>query len=103
MVTNYNAPKYRYNIGLRNESFYKNLGFNFVWKWQDNVYYESTFATGTLPAFGTLDGQITYKLPKTKSMIRIGGTNLANQYNRTGFGNPYVGGLYYVSYGYNIL
>jgi outer membrane receptor protein involved in Fe transport len=103
VVTNYNAPKYRYNIGLRNENFYKNLGFNFVWKWQDNVYYESTFATGTLPAFGTLDGQVSYKLPKTKSMIRIGGTNITNQYNRTGFGNPYVGGLYYVSYGYNIL
>jgi outer membrane receptor protein involved in Fe transport len=102
VITNFNAPLYRYNIGLRNENLYKNFGFNFVFKWQDNVYYESTFATGTLPYFGTIDGQVTYKMPKSKSLFRIGGTNLGNFYYRTGFGNPYVGGLYYVSYGYNL-
>jgi outer membrane receptor protein involved in Fe transport len=102
VVTNFNAPLYRYNIGLRNENVWKNIGFNFVWKWQDNVYYESTFATGTLPYFGWLDGQISYKVPNSKSIVRLGGTNLGNNYYRTGFGNPYVGGLYYVSYGYNI-
>lgn len=102
IITNFNAPKYRYNIGLRNENLFKNIGFNFVWKWQDNLYYESTFATGTLPYFGWLDGQISYKMPASKSVIRIGGTNLGNNYYRTGYGNPYVGGLYYVSFGYNI-
>jgi outer membrane receptor protein involved in Fe transport len=103
VVTNFNAPLYRYNIGLRNDNLWKNVGFNFVWKWQDNVYYESTFATGTLPYFGWLDGQFSYKLTKSKSMIRIGGTNLLNKYYRTGYGNPYVGGLYYVSYAFNVL
>jgi len=103
LVTSFNAPLYRYNVGIRNENIWKNVGFNFVWKWQDNVYYESTFATGTLPSFGWLDGQVSFKLPKSKSMIRVGGTNLLNSYYRTGYGNPYVGGLYYVSYGYNIL
>jgi len=103
VVTNFNAPLYRYNLGLRNDNLWKNVGFNFVWKWQDNVYYESTFATGTLPYFGSLDGQFSYRLPKTKSMIRVGGTNILNHYYRTGYGNPYVGGLYYVSYAYNVL
>ena len=102
VVTNFNAPLYRYNIGLRNENLWKNIGFNVVWKWQDNVYYESTFATGTLPYFGWLDGQISYKIPNSKSLVRLGGTNLLNSYYRTGFGNPYVGGLYYVSYAYNL-
>ncbi|MFL5742142.1 MAG: TonB-dependent receptor domain-containing protein, partial [Flavisolibacter sp.] len=102
VVTDFNAPLYRYNLGIRNENLFHNIGFNFVFKWQDDVYYESTFATGTLPSFGWLDGQFSYKLPQSKSLIRIGGTNLLNQYRRTGFGNPYVGGLYYVSYGYNI-
>jgi outer membrane receptor protein involved in Fe transport len=102
VITNFNAPLYRYNIGLRNDNLYKNVGFNIVWKWQDNVYYESTFATGTLPYFGWLDGQISFRIPKSKSLVKIGGTNLGNSYYRTGFGNPYVGGLYYVSYGYNI-
>lgn len=102
VITNFNAPLYRYNLGLRNDNVYKNIGFNIVWRWQDEVLYESTFATGTLPAFGWLDGQISYRIPNAKSLIRIGGTNILNNYKRTGFGNPYVGGLYYVSYGYNI-
>jgi outer membrane receptor protein involved in Fe transport len=101
-VTFFNAPKYRYNIGLRNENVCHNIGFNVVMKWQDDNYYEGTFITGTLPSFAWIDAQISWKMPKTKSLFRIGGTNLANNYARTGFGSPYVGGLYYISYGYNL-
>lgn len=101
-VAYFNAPKYRYNLGLRNENVYRNIGFNFIYRWQDNLYYESTFATGTIPSYGWLDGQISYKIPDTKSQFRIGGTNLLNNYQRTAYGNPYVGGLYYVSFGYNL-
>ncbi|MGN6292618.1 MAG: TonB-dependent receptor [Chitinophagaceae bacterium] len=101
-VSFFNAPKYRFNLGLRNENVYKNVGFNVVAKWQDKNYYEGTFVSGTLPAFTWVDAQITYRPAKTKSVFRIGGTNIGNSYYRTGFGSPYVGGLYYVSYGYNL-
>jgi outer membrane receptor protein involved in Fe transport len=102
LISFFNAPKYRWNIGLRNDNVYKNIGFNVIVKWQDNNFYEGTFVTGTLPSFTWVDAQISYRMPKTKSLIRIGGTNIGNNYFRTGFGSPYVGGLYYVSYGYNI-
>ena len=102
LITFFNAPKYRYNIGLRNDNVYKNVGFNVVAKWQDNVFYEGTFVTGTLPYFTWIDAQITYRPPHTKSLFRIGGTNVGNSYYRTGFGSPAVGGLYYISYGYNV-
>ena len=101
-VTFFNAPKYRYNIGLRNDNMYKGLGFNVVFKWQDNNYYEGTFVSGTLPYFGWWDAQVSYRPYGTKSVFRAGGTNLGNFYARTGFGSPAVGGLYYISYGYNI-
>lgn len=101
-VSFFNAPKYRFNIGLRNENVYKNVGMNVVIKWQDNNYYEGTFVTGTLPYFAWVDAQVTYRPAGTKSVFRAGGTNLGNKYYRTGFGSPSVGGLYYVSYGYNI-
>lgn len=101
-VTYFNAPKYRYNIGLRNDDICKGLGFNVVFKWQDNNYYEGTFVSGTLPYFGWWDGQVSYRPHGTKSVFRIGGTNLGNFYARTGYGSPAVGGLYYISYGYNI-
>ncbi|MFN8291665.1 MAG: carboxypeptidase-like regulatory domain-containing protein [Chitinophagaceae bacterium] len=101
-VTYFNAPKYRYNIGLRNDDVCHGLGFNVVFKWQDNNYYEGTFVSGTLPYFGWWDAQVSYRPAGTKSTFRIGGTNLGNFYARTGYGSPAVGGLYYISYGYNL-
>ncbi|MGQ0739736.1 MAG: TonB-dependent receptor domain-containing protein [Bacteroidota bacterium] len=101
-VTFFNAPKYRYNIGLRNDDVCNGLGFNVVFKWQDNNYYEGTFVSGTLPYFGWWDAQVSYRPKGTKSVFRMGGTNLGNFYARTGYGSPSVGGLYYISYGYNL-
>lgn len=102
VVTFFNAPKYRYNIGLRNDNVCHNIGFNVVAKWQDNNYYEGTFVSGTLPYFTWVDAQISYRPAGTKSTFRVGGTNLGNNYYRTGYGSPAVGGLYYISYGYNL-
>jgi hypothetical protein len=101
-VSFFNAPKYRWNLGLKNENAYKGFGFNVVVKWQDNNFYEGTFVSGTLPYFTWVDGQISYRPAGSKGQFRIGGTNLGNSYYRTGFGSPYVGGLYYFSYGYNL-
>lgn len=101
-VTFFNAPKYRYNIGLRNQNVFHNIGFNVVFKWQDNNFYEGTFVTGTLPYFGGWDAQISYRPQGSKSTFRVAGTNLGNNYYRTGFGSPAVGGLYYISYGFNL-
>jgi len=50
----------------------------------------------------TVDAQFSYKLPKSKSILKIGANNLLNQYYYNAVGNSYVGGLYYVSFGYNI-
>ncbi|GAA4329444.1 hypothetical protein GCM10023184_19970 [Flaviaesturariibacter amylovorans] len=101
-ATAFNAPRYRTNIGLRSDNVFRGIGFNVVWKWQDEVFYEGTFVTGTLPSFSTLDAQVSYRIPNTKSVLRIGGTNIGNEYYRSGYGSPYVGGLYYASFGYNI-
>ena len=101
-VTYFNAPKFRYNIGLRNENVCHNIGFNVVVKYQDNNYYEGTFVSGTLPYFTWVDAQISFRPTGTKSTFRVGGTNLGNNYYRTGYGSPAVGGLYYISYGFNL-
>lgn len=71
--------------------------------WQDAFTWDGELANGTIPAFHTIDGQVNYKFPKIKSMIKIGGTNLTNSYYKNGFGNPEIGGLYYASFGFNIL
>lgn len=35
-------------------------------------------------------------------MLKLGGTNILNHYYRDAFGNPMIGGLYYLSVGYNV-
>jgi outer membrane receptor protein involved in Fe transport len=101
-VAFFNTPKVRYNIGLSNDKLYKNVGFNIVWRWQDALLWEGTFGTGTIPHYGTLDAQVTWRLPNSKTQFKLGASNLLNKYYRSAFGNPQVGGLYYVSFGYNL-
>ena len=98
----FNTPKVRYNVALSNDRFYKNVGFNIVWRWQDELLWQGTFGTGTIPSYGTLDAQVACRIPNSKSQIKIGASNLLNKYYRSAFGNPEVGGLYYLSFGYNL-
>jgi outer membrane receptor protein involved in Fe transport len=98
----FNSPKYRANVGFSNPGLgkKKKLGFNVTWRWQDALFYDSDFATGNLPAVNTVDGQVSYKLSKV--LLKLGATNLLNQYYRNGVGNASIGGIYYVSVGYNV-
>lgn len=102
LVTFFNTPKTRFNIGFSNSNATKGIGFNIIYKWQDKVNWEGTFGSGTIPSFGTLDAQVSYNFTKQKILVKIGGTNITNHYYRNAFGNPYIGGLYYASIGYNI-
>jgi outer membrane receptor protein involved in Fe transport len=103
LVTFFNTPKVRFNITFGNDKVNgSNWGFNILYRWQDEVLWEGTFGTGHVDAFGSLDAQVSYRLPKIKSLIKLGATNLTNSYYTSAFGNPNVGGLYYVSFGYNV-
>ncbi len=101
----FNTPKYRLNTGFANAGLGKNkrVGFNVVLRWQDAFNWDGELANGSLKAFSTVDAQVNYKFPGIKSMIKIGGTNILNQYYQNAYGNPKIGGLYYASLGYNIL
>ena len=104
-ISSYNTPAYRLNIGLSNSGFgkRKKLGFALQYKWQDAFRYENDFANGAIEAFSTMDAQISYKILKGKSGIRVGGSNLLNHYYRNGFGSPRIGALYYISLQFQIL
>ena len=97
LVNEFNTPEYRYNLGISNNNIYRNIGFNVQYRWQEEYQWQSSFVSGTVPAYGTMDAQISYKLPAVKSIIKVGGSNIFNNYYRTSFGNPQLGGIYYVS------
>ena len=98
----FNTPKYRYNIGVGNESITKNIGFNLMYRWQDKIDWQGTFGAGPVPAYGTLDAQASYRIIPAKVTIKLGGSNILNKYYYSAFGNPMVGGVYYISLGYNL-
>ncbi len=103
-VSFFNSPKYRFNANFGNNGFgpAKRLGFNVTYRWQDTYFYQGDFASGTVPSFQTVDAQVSLKLPQTKSILKLGANNLLNQYYVNAIGNAQVGGLYYVSFGYNL-
>lgn len=78
------------------------MGFNIVYRWQDAFFYESDFTNGQINAVHTLDAMVSYKFPAQKVLIKLGATNLLNEYYTNGMGNSVIGGLYYVSLGYNV-
>jgi outer membrane receptor protein involved in Fe transport len=104
-VAYFNAPKYKGNVNIGNTGLGKGkrVGFNVAYRYQGKFLYQGDFATGNLPAVQTLDAQVSYKLPRSnKSIIKLGATNLLNQYYYNAIGNSQIGGLYYLSFGYNI-
>jgi len=103
-VAYFNAPKYKANVNFGNTGFGpgKKLGFSLAYRWQEGFYYQGDFANGNLPAVQTLDGQVSMKIPKSKSIIKLGATNLLNQYYYNAIGNSQIGGMYYLSFGFNV-
>lgn len=103
-IASYNTPRWKINAALGNSGFgkEKRFGFNIAYRWQDAFYFEGDLANGNLPPVTTLDAQVSVKLIKAKTIVKLGATNLLNQYYYNAVGNSNVGGLYYISLGYNI-
>ncbi len=93
----FNTPEYRYNLSLSNRKVTDKLGFSVNYRWQDAFLWESSYGTGVVPAFGTVDAQVSYKLSGLKSILKLGGSNITNERYTTSFGNPRIGALYYIS------
>ncbi|UFH55156.1 TonB-dependent receptor [Spirosoma sp. KNUC1025] len=105
-VTFFNTPKYRYNVSFGNRNVGgSGFGFNVVYRAQESFLWEQSFAnpeaTGrqatVIPAYATLDAQVSKKLSGIKSILKIGGTNLTGKLYTQAWGNPSVGSMYYVS------
>ncbi|MFZ4056575.1 MAG: TonB-dependent receptor [Ferruginibacter sp.] len=96
-LTAFNTPKFSTNLSFGNREIIRNIGFNVVWRWQDAFLWESPLAVGKVNAFSTIDAQVTFKLPRYKSSIKIGGANLFNHRYIQYAAGPTIGALYYVA------
>jgi hypothetical protein len=106
-INNFNTPHYHINMEFGNSGFGKKQVWSFgtTLRYKPGYYYlvSGGLAAGNVPGSAVIDAQVSYKLLKAHSGIRLGGTNITNKYYSTGLANPTIGAVYYITYAYNIL
>ena len=96
-VTGFNTPQWATNLSFGNREVVKNIGFNVVWRWQDNFLWESPLVTGEVDSYNTIDAQVSFRLPKQHTQLKVGGANIFNKRYIQYAGGPTIGALYYAA------
>jgi len=96
-LAEFNTPEHKYNFSFGNRKVTEKLGFNVSYRWQNEFLWESSFAQGKVPAIGTVDAQISYRVKSMKSVFKLGGSNIGNERYVLNYGGPTLGGIYYFS------
>ncbi|WP_310398114.1 TonB-dependent receptor domain-containing protein [Hymenobacter sp.] len=98
----FNTPRLAYNLSLGNENAYRNFGFGLNYRWQQSYFSQTFLVVGTVPAYSTLDAQLSYTVPKPNLRLKLGASNVLNDYYVSYLGGPSVGGLYYLAVTYQV-
>ncbi len=96
----FNTPQWITNISIGNDKVSSWIGFMVTYRWQSTYYWQSFLVNGDVQAYHTVDAQISCALNKMR--LKIGGTNILNQYYHSFLGGPSVGGFYYTSVSFNL-
>ena len=97
----FNMPKNMIVFGVANQKVVKNLGFDINFRWQDEFEWQNSFAYGTIPAYNVLNASVSYTIPKAKTVVKLGGTNLLGNDYKTNAGGPRIGQMIYISMTYD--
>ena len=98
----FNTPRWAYNLSLGNESVFKHVGFGLNYRWQQGYYSQTFLVSGNVPAYHTLDAQLSYAVPAPNLRFKLGASNVLNEYYVSYLGGPSVGGLYYLAVTYAV-
>jgi iron complex outermembrane receptor protein len=98
----FNTPRWACNLSLANENAYRNFGFGLNYRWQQGYYSQTFLVNGNVPAYHTLDAQLSYAVPAAQVRFKLGGSNVLNNYYVSYLGGPSMGGLYYLAVTYSV-
>lgn len=102
LIPFFNTPRHKYNVGITMTNW-KNFGANVTYRWVAGFdYFGSPQFTGPVDAYGLVDAQVNYTLPKINSRIKIGASNILNNLHFEAYGAPLIGRLAYASFNYDI-
>ncbi|MCZ2393209.1 MAG: carboxypeptidase-like regulatory domain-containing protein [Chitinophagales bacterium] len=98
----FNSPSHMVNIGIGNSNVNNsNAGFDVSYRWQSEFYWVSSFGSGTVEQYGTVDASLSYNMKKWNTIFRIGGSNLVGKTYRTNIGGPFIGRQVFVGVTYD--
>ncbi|WP_116125356.1 TonB-dependent receptor domain-containing protein [Lewinella sp. IMCC34183] len=112
IIPAFNTPEHKYNIGISGRNIpltvfgyaLQDLGANVNYKWVDSYLFEgSPQFTGPIQSYGMLDAQVNFTLPKIKTTIKVGASNLLDNQVFQVYGGPRIGRLAYISATYNLV
>ena len=92
----FNTPRHKFNLGLDGQALNKQLSYNLNYRWAQSFVFESTFATGAVPLAHIVDAQAGYTIPRLKTTLQAGVSNLFDAPNFQVYGAPSIGRLGYV-------
>lgn len=96
--TNWNTPEHKFKAQFGNTELFKNFGFNVAWRYWSEYLWQASFGDGMVPETHVIDAQFNLTVPKWKSTIKVGATNLGGDEYFTAFGSGYIGTQYYISW-----
>ncbi|MDG2280085.1 MAG: TonB-dependent receptor, partial [Flavicella sp.] len=94
----FNTPEHKVKASFGNSNIGHNFGFRLDARWNDAYLWESTFIDAILPARTTVDAQVTYAMPKIKSILKIGAANLLGHEYQSAPGAGTIGSQVYASW-----
>jgi len=98
----FNTPEHSVKVSFGNTDLFENFGFKVDARWQNEFLWESTFADALIKERTVVDAQINYRVPKLKSIFKVGGTNLGGEEYMSAPGVGSIGSMYYVSWVVNL-
>lgn len=97
LILGFNTPTHKFNVGINGEAI-KHLTYAFNYRHSSGYTYFMPIDEGYINAFGVVDGQVSYRLPKLKSSLRLGGTNLLNANAVQVYGAASMGRVIYLGW-----
>jgi outer membrane receptor protein involved in Fe transport len=104
IITAFNTPLNKFNIGFNGREIKlpfirgENFSFSMNYKWIQGFRFEGAPQfTGSIPSYALVDAQVSWAVPKIKSVFKLGASNILNNRVFMVYGGPRVGRMAYFS------
>lgn len=99
--TEFNTPRHKVNLSFAARDLGKRFGLALSYRYNEAFFFQYSFGSGIVPTYHLVDAQVSYKLPKTKTQLKLGGTNILNNRHVEIYGGPTIGGMVYLQITYD--